>query len=444
MPFSDLLNRIANFFISLFRSFSEAVLFLGSAYDIAFAVIDVLVLTFIFYFILKIVRDSRAWQLLKGILLIVVLGLFSNLLGLTALGFLLTRTISIFAIAFVVIFQPELRRALETVGRSGFKVISIDEGSSESRSTQMIESIVQACSELAEKRTGALIVIERSTPLGDLEEQENAVTVDAAVSATMLKQIFYVGSPLHDGAIVIRNGRVTAARVHIPLSDNYHLRKDLGTRHRAAIGASEIGDTISIVVSEERGTISLCIEGRLYVLDNADALRTQLHRLLAPEENNKRKKRLPFLYMRRQRTGVQPSRKQRAMLMVVSLFLAVAFWLFVQVTVNPVVSQFYSIPLTYINQDLMEEKGLSALYRIETIRISLSGRRQTLESLGAGDVSAVVDLSKVSESGLQDLPVEVRINTNSYTETNAVSPSNITISIRPHQFAELGETVTQP
>lgn len=443
MPFSDLLNRIANFFISLFRSFSETVLFLGSAYDIAFAVVDVLVLSFIFYFILKIVRDSRAWQLLKGILLIVVLGLFSNLLGLTSLGFLLTRTISIFAIAFVVIFQPELRRALETVGRSGFKVISIDESNTESRGTQMIESIVQACSELAEKRTGALIVIERSTPLGDLEEQENAVVVDAAVSTTMLKQIFYVGSPLHDGAIVIRNGRITAARVHIPLSDNYHLRKDLGTRHRAGIGASEIGDTISIVVSEERGTISLCMEGRLYVLDNADALRTQLHRLLIPDED-KRRKRLSFLQMRRTRTVAQPDRRQRAVLMAVSLLLSIAFWLFVQVTVNPVVSQTDLIPLTYINQEVMEEKGLSALYRIETIRVSLSGRRQVLEGLRAGDVTAVVDLAKVNTDGLQDLPVEVKVNTNSYTETNAVSPSHIMISVRPHQFAEAEEEADQP
>lgn len=443
MPFSDLLNRIANFFISLFRSFSETVLFLGSAYDIAFAIIDVLVLTFIFYFILKIVRDSRAWQLLKGLLLIVVLGLFSNLLGLTALGFMLTRTISIFAIAFVVIFQPELRRALETVGRSGFKVISIDEGSSESRSTQMIESIVQACYEMAEKRTGALIVIERSTPLGDLEEQENAVSVDAAVSTTMLKQIFYVGSPLHDGAVVIRNGRITSARVHVPLSDNYHLRKDLGTRHRAAIGASEIGDTIAIVVSEERGTISLCVEGRLYILDNADALRTQLHRLLAPEEG-KQRKRLPFLHRRLNRAGVQPNRRQRAMLSVVSLLLAMAFWLFVQVTVNPVISQTHRVTLTYINQDVMEDRGLSALYRVETILVSLRGRRQTLESLRAGDVKAVVDLAKVKESGMQDMPVEVQINTNSYTETNAVSPSQIMISIRPQHFVEEAETAENP
>jgi len=138
---------------------------------------------------------------------------------------------------------------------------------------------------MAATRTGALIIIERQTKLGEFIEQENAVQLDAAVSATMLQQIFYKGSPLHDGAVVIRDGRISAARVHVPLSDNYHLRRDYGTRHRAAIGASEIGDTLAVVVSEERGSISLAIEGRLFVLDNADALRSMLHKMLgAPRQ----------------------------------------------------------------------------------------------------------------------------------------------------------------
>ncbi len=153
------------------------------------------------------------------------------------------------AIAFVVIFQPELRRALETVGRSSFNMISSaitqEEGKESSGSVHnMIESIVRACESMSETFTGALIIIERSTKLGDFVEQENVVQLDAAVSSTFLQQIFYKGSPLHDGAILIRDGRVSAARVHVPLSDNYHLRRDYGTRHRAAIGASEIGDTL--------------------------------------------------------------------------------------------------------------------------------------------------------------------------------------------------------
>ena len=430
MIISDYLNRLANFFISLFNSFYETLNFLGGAYDIVFAILDILVLSSIFYFVLRIVRDSRAWQLLKGVLLIVVLGLFSNLLGLTALGFLLTKTISIFAIAFVVIFQPELRRALETVGRSSFKVISQDTPMESGATAQLIESIVQACQEMAEKRTGALLVLERSTPLGDMEEQENAITVDAPVSITMLKQIFYVGSPLHDGAVLIRDGRIAAARVHIPLSDNYHLRKDLGTRHRAAIGASEIGDTIAVVVSEERGKISICIDGRLYMLDNADALRSQLHRLLMPEEKEK-KRRLSFLRRATRIQGNGPQSKKQAALLVASLFLAIFFWFYVQLTVNPVTERIYQVPLNYTNQESLVEKGLAAQYRIETIRVSLTGRKQTLDALGNGDVTAFVDLAKVEQSGLQECAVEISTKSNQYTESKSVSPATILVSVRP-------------
>lgn len=431
MPFEEFFNRIGRFFAALWQSFFEALLFLGGPYDIAFAAIDVLVLSFIFYFILKIVRDSRAWQLLKGILLIIVVGLLSDWIGLSALGFLLSRTISVFAIAFVVIFQPELRRALETVGRSSFKMLSTDEYASESKTHQMIESIVRACSEMAEKRTGALIVIERTTPLGDLEEQENAIVVDAAISTTVLKQIFYVGSPLHDGAVLIRNGRVAAARVHIPLSDNYHLRKDLGTRHRAAIGASEIGDAISIVVSEERGTISICIEGRLYVLDNDDALRTQLHRLLMPDED-RQKKRLPFIHVRKSAAPViKQSKKQRAVLLIASVILAFGFWIYVQTSINPVRTQTYQVQLIYLNQSELEEKGLTAQYRIESIRIALRGRKDTLASLSNRDITAYIDLGKITGAGTQELPVEVKTSSNRYTVSDSVTPGQVLVSVRP-------------
>lgn len=430
MPQTDIFTRIGKFFSAIWQSLLEALLFLGSPKDIAFAFVDVIVLSFIFYFILKLLRDSRAWQLLKGILLIMALGLISDLVGLTALGFLLSRTISIFAIAFVVIFQPELRRALETVGRSGFKMISSEDAYETSHTHQIIESIVRACSEMAEKRTGALIVIERSTPLGDLEEQENAIVVDAAITTTMLKQIFYVGSPLHDGAVLIRGGRVAAARVHIPLSDNYHLRRDLGTRHRAAIGASEIGDTVAIVVSEERGTISICLEGRLYMLDNEDALRTQLHRLLLPQEEGN-KKRLPMIHLRK--TGVQiiQTHKQRVTLMTLSLLLALGFWFYVQTTVNPVRSQNYQVQLTYLNQEELEKRNLTAQYRIETIRVTLRGREQTLSHLNNLDISAYIDLAKVEKEGLQRLPVEIRTSSQRYTKADSVSPAQVLISVRP-------------
>ena len=191
MPNTDLITRMREFFQRLFENLKDGFLFLGGPLDILVAVLDIVLTSFIIYYLLKLLRDSRAWQLLKGILLIIVLAFTSSMIGLSSLGFLLNRTISILAIAIVVIFQPELRRALETVGRSSFNVLTqVTEGDSESITSQLIESIVTACHNMSETRTGALIVIERSTPLGDLKSQENAVVLDAVLSATSLQQIF--------------------------------------------------------------------------------------------------------------------------------------------------------------------------------------------------------------------------------------------------------------
>ncbi len=281
----DLMSGMGQFFRDLFQDITNGLIFFGGPLDIVIAAFDVVITTFVVYYILRLLRDSRAWQLLKGLILIIAFALAGSLAGLTTVGFLLNNTISVLAIAFVIIFQPELRRALETVGRNTFNVLtSATSGEDEKSSAlhNMIESIVRACERMSETYTGALIIIERQTRLTELLEQENVVALDAAISATFLMQVFYKGSPLHDGALLIRDGRVAGARIHVPLSDNYNLRKDFGTRHRAAVGASEMGDTIAVCVSEERGTISLAMDGRLFVLDNADALRTLLHKLLNP------------------------------------------------------------------------------------------------------------------------------------------------------------------
>lgn len=433
--FATVFNRIFEFFRQAFESVKEGLLFIGGPYDIVIALLDVALLSFIFYFILKIVRDSRAWQLLKGLILVALIALIANLSGLSTVGFVLNNTISVFAIAVVVIFQPELRRALETVGRSGLTLFNISTGewNTPGREQQMIESIVTACDEMAQKRTGALIIIERTTPLGDLAEQENAIAVDAAISATMLKQIFYVGSPLHDGAVVIRNGKIAVARVHIPLSDNYHLRKDLGTRHRAAIGASEIGDSIAVVVSEERGTISLAVEGRLYVLDNSDALRSNLHRLLLPDnredENHKHFLPLPFKTEPLRRKLKQPKKG----LVLASVFLSLAMWFYVQSKLNPIQINHYQVPLVYLNGETTEAKGLRVQLPLENVQISLKARKNFFDSLSQRDVRAYVDLSKIDRADIQSLPIQVETGSNAYYRVENLLPQEITISVRPAQ-----------
>ncbi len=454
----DILHELGQFFSDMFQNLKSGLLFFGGPLDIVVAVLDVLATTLVVFYILKILRDSRAWQLLKGVFLIVAFAVICSLAGLTTVGFIFNNTISVLAIAFVIIFQPELRRALETFGRNSFNVlssaISQEEGyRSPGLVHNLIESIVRACEKMAETRTGALIILERQTRLSDLMEQENVVSLDAAVSATMLLQIFYKGSPLHDGAVLIRNGRVLAARIHVPLSDNYHLRKDYGTRHRAAVGASEMGDAIAIVVSEERGCISLAVEGRLYTLDNADALRTLLHKLLGATRSGVRLSSIGNLF----RGGIRQSRRdgektepqiepavtrrgkprdpnrmstrQRVVLLITSLAIAVGLWLYVQVTVNPVSTRTFVVSLTSINLEVAEANGYEMQIPLRNVQVSIQGRQRTISDLNANDILAYIDLAQIEQPGIARLDVQIDTKGLLYMEPTFISPAQIAVTV---------------
>lgn len=472
---SDFFAQVGKFFSDLRQSVVDGLLFFGGPLDTAVAILDIVVTTLVIYYLLKLFRDSRAWQLMKGVILIIGLTLVSNVTGLNAIGFLLNSTLSFLAIAVLILFQPELRRTLETVGRHSFgRLTGTLAGESAHQSytftRQLVESIVSACETMRNARTGALIIIERETKLGDLAEQENAVQLDAAVTAALLRQIFYAGSPLHDGAVLIRNGRVAAARVHMPLSDNYHLRREFGTRHRAAVGASELGDAIAIVVSEERGTISLAIDGRLYVLSNADALRTQLHKLLMTERRDMRVGRIGRLIGRssrltktltskppaadadtppidldliddhlhdrrfarglfRRRTSTVP-RRQRLTLFILSFIVACGLWLYVQVTVNPIDTRTYAVALSYRGTEEAAERGFQIqTLPVQTVQLTLTARTQILNELSAQDIMAYVDVNQVTAPGVQSLKVEVQTDTLLYTMTDRLTPTQVTINV---------------
>ncbi len=482
MP-SNLFAKIGEFFSELRYSLSDGLLFLGGPLDIVVALFDIAITALVLYFILLLLRDSRAWQLLRGILLIVIFAFAASAVGLSTIGFMLNRTISILAIAIIVIFQPELRRTLEAVGRNRLSSVNWDGFSGASTSHQMIEAIVNACEWMSETRTGSLIIVERDTRLGEFHEQENAVRIDAAVSSSLLRQIFYGGSPLHDGAVLIRDGRIAAARVHVPLSDNYHLRRDFGLRHRAAVGVSEMGDAVAIVVSEERGTISIAVRGVLHVLGNSDALRTQLHRLLGiqadeedrrlgvrlrnwlrkrrafrqdPPENNqivsshdfrtekaeeegeaaypepeagKVRKRVSDRSSRRM-TGSLLSRRQRIGLAVVAFILACFIWLFVQVTVDPVTTKTFTIPLAHFGVDKAAANGFGVQgYPIANVQITLRGREQVLAGITPSSLAAYIDVSEVSRPGPVQLAVKVDTNTLMYTKTELLFPAAVTVNI---------------
>ena len=223
------------------------------------SVLDILLVALIFYLLLRLFQGTQAIQLLRGmILLVLVIGVLSTVLKLRAFSWLIRNGISALLVAIPVIFQPELRRALERIGRTG---TFLGRQWREEAVERVIEEIVDASDTLSERRHGALIVLERTTGLQDYIETGSRV--DAAVSSEMLQTIFFPNTALHDGAVVIRGDRIVAARCLLPLAEHPAAQSHLGTRHRAALGISDQTDAIVIVVSEETGIISVAHNGRM-------------------------------------------------------------------------------------------------------------------------------------------------------------------------------------
>ncbi|AWI07280.1 diadenylate cyclase CdaA [Clostridium drakei] len=247
------------------------------------SVMDILVVSYIFYKIYTLIKETRAEQLLKGIILIVLLIPISNFFHLTMLNWILTKTITIGLLSFIIIFQPEIRRALEHLGRTAFNdkhILGNDQVMEE-----VITEISNSIENLSNSRTGALIIIEQLTGLEDIVK--TGTKIDAVVSAALLENIFVVNTPLHDGATIIRNDRIVSSGCFLPLTNNQNVNKKLGTRHRAALGISENSDALIIVVSEETGTISLAVNGNLTRGYNKERLKDILIRIMKKRQSRK-------------------------------------------------------------------------------------------------------------------------------------------------------------
>lgn len=222
-------------------------------------VIDILIITFIVYRLLGFIRSSRAEQLAKGLGIILVATAVSGVCRFYVVNWMLEKVISVGLIALVVVFQPELRRALEYLGRGKFgsKAFTFEQ----EQVSGQVEVIIRSLEYFSERREGALIVVERETALQDVAE--TGTLLDAKLSEEALENIFYKGSPLHDGAAILRSDRIFAAGCVLPLTASTTLSKDLGTRHRAGIGITEVSDAVALIVSEETGIISMAVDGKL-------------------------------------------------------------------------------------------------------------------------------------------------------------------------------------
>lgn len=248
-------------------------------------ILDIFIVAFIFYKILEFIKETRAQQLIKGLLVLVVAFFLSDLFNLYALNWLLRGTMTVGAIALVVVFQPELRRALEYVGRSKIVTGAFAQLDKE-KAKAITDEFVKAVSECSNTKTGALIILERETSLTEIAESGTEINAD--ISAQLLMNIFYEGAPLHDGAVIIRGDRIYAASCVLPLTNNKDLNKSLGTRHRAGIGITEHSDAIALIVSEETGIISMAVDGKLTrFLDAKKIEKTLLNLYLSEEKEEK-------------------------------------------------------------------------------------------------------------------------------------------------------------
>ena len=244
-------------------------------------IIEIVIIAFVIYNVMVWIKNTKAWVLLKGIIIVVIFALIAYILNLKTILWIAGKTISVGIIALVIIFQPELRRALEQLGRKKilFGLFRFNDGreKGERFSSKTAEEIVRACFDMGAAYTGALIVIEQDMVLEEYEK--TGITVDGLVTSQLLINIFENNTPLHDGAVIIRGDRVVAATCYLPLSDNNNLNKALGTRHRAGVGISEVTDSMTIIVSEETGKVSVAVGGELIHDIDADSLRNKLEYL---------------------------------------------------------------------------------------------------------------------------------------------------------------------
>jgi len=269
--------------------FSYIMNFLGlnGPWDILRMLIEVSLVSYVVYKGIQLVRETRAIQLVKGLIFILIFSKFSEVLGLKTIAFLLQGVIQLFGFSLIVLFQPELRRALEKLGSSGFQDIMLRKTDEDRVKTiSAIEAIVQACATLSQQYIGALIIIERMTKIGDIVN--TGTQMDAMLSSELLVNIFTPKTPLHDGAVIIRDNTIKAAACYLPLTQNAGLSRELGTRHRAALGITEVSDAIAVVVSEESGKISYAHSGGLTRNLTPDILRKALTKFLLDSETDRK------------------------------------------------------------------------------------------------------------------------------------------------------------
>ena len=259
-------------------------------------ILEILIIAFTIYHVSLWVKKTRAWALVKGILILFLCYIIAYLLDMSVILWIFNKTLAIGITALLIVFQPELRKALEELGKKNIvrSIVPFDEQKDKNKrfSDKSINEIIRATVEMANVKTGALIILEKDIVLSEYER--TGINLDSAISSQLLINIFEHNTPLHDGAVIIRGDRIVAATCYLPLSDNLGLSKELGTRHRAGVGISEVSDSLTIIVSEETGKISVAIGGKLLRNVDGDLLRKQIDELQGNTSETKKRFRIKF------------------------------------------------------------------------------------------------------------------------------------------------------
>ncbi len=247
-------------------------------------ILDIAIIAFLVYNLLRMVKSTRAENILKGVVAFLLVLWLADILQLNAIFYIMSNLVQVGILTIIVLFQPEIRQILEKVGSRNIKLLKVfNDPKQQSELEKAIDQTVTACSEMSQSKTGALIVFERNIRLDDMVR--SGTTLDASVSSELLKNIFFVKAPMHDGAVIVRHGRILGAGCMLPLSKNVNLSRDLGMRHRAGIGITENSDAVVVIVSEETGSISVAIGGMLKRHLKPETLSKLLRNELMPQED---------------------------------------------------------------------------------------------------------------------------------------------------------------
>lgn len=389
---------------------------------------EIIIIIYVIYKLISSLKDTRAWIILKGILMLCAFYLIAYICSFDIIKIVFQSSITICIIALVVIFQQELKKMLEQIGNKNFSQYILDfknkakkEEHPKRMSDKSINEIVSALFELGKAKTGSLIVIEKDVPLNDIVA--TGISLDADISSALLINIFEKNTPLHDGAIIIKNDKIVSATCYLPLSNNPEISKSLGTRHRAGIGVTESVDCMVLISSEETGQVSYVENGKITRNVTPEKLKKALQNIQEYPQNN--------IIKSSKRNIFNTNFKTKAF----AVILGCAFWLISMSAIDPVTrTTFDDIPINVINADSISDLNKTYdLGDISTVDVTLEDKNSILNSLNENDIKATIDLSKLSS--VNSVEVEVTVDNNT-TDIVKIKDSIIKVSLEDISYAE--------